>query len=386
MPILAIPTILLLLGSPLPTQDPEAVQPPATETPIVPVFRSGEAGYQTFRIPAIVRAADGALVAFAEGRRHGANDSGDIDIVLKRSADLGRNWSKLQVIADHGAGVAGNPCPVVDRTSGDLVLLFVRQPAGCHEGDIRADRKGYRDPFVMRSDDHGKSWSEPTALPGCDREEWRWYATGPCHAIQLQHGPHKGRIVAPANHSVVGSGANDHLGAHLLLSDDGGKTFVFGAIADSQTGNDIINPSETTIAELENGDLYINTRDQHGKSPGTRAVATSADQGQTLMESLVDEEALKGPVCQGSVLAITMPGGSAALLFSGPSADNRRERLAIRHSIDGGKSWQEHQVLYQGSAAYSDMVGLEEDQIGCLFEIDGYSAIVFTTFDAPSGK
>lgn len=386
MPILLALSALMLAGASLSAQDPDVASPGAADSAIVPVFRSGEGGYRTFRIPAIVRAADGALLAFAEGRRNGASDSGDIDIVLKRSEDLGRSWSKLQVIADHGAGVAGNPCPVLDNASGDIVLLFVRQPEGCHEGDIRADRKGYRDPFVTRSDDHGKSWSEAQALPGCDREEWRWYATGPCHAIQLQHGPHKGRIVAPANHSVVGSGANDHLGAHLLLSDDGGRTFVLGAIEDSHTGNDIINPSETTIAELENGDLYINTRDQHGKSPGTRSVTRSADQGQTLTGSLVDEEALTGPVCQGSVLALPAAGEATTLLFSGPSADNRRERLAIRCSTDGGKTWQEHQVLYKGSAAYSDMVRLEEAQIGCLFEIDGYSAIVFTTFDAPTGE
>ena len=377
---------LLLASASLVAQDPQAAAPDADGPATVPVFRSGEAGYRTFRIPAIVRAADGALVAFAEGRRNGASDSGDIDIVLKRSEDLGRSWSKLQVVADHGAGVAGNPCPVVDTASGDIVLLLVRQPEGCHEGDIRADRKGYRDPFVMRSNDHGKSWSEAQALPGCDRKEWRWYATGPCHAIQLQHGPHKGRIVAPANHSVVGSGANDHLGAHLLISDDGGKTFVLGAVEDSHTGNDIINPSETTIAELHNGDLYINTRDQHGKSPGTRAVTRSTDQGQTLTGSLVDEEALTGPVCQGSVLAIPVDDDRTTLLFSGPSADNRRERLAIRSSTDGGKTWQEQQVLYQGSAAYSDLVRLEDDRIGCLFEIDGYSAIVFTSFDAPAAR
>ena len=38
------------------------------------------------------------------------------------------------------------------------------------------------------------------------------------------------------------------------------------------------------------------------------------------------------------------------------------------------------------SAAYSDLVRLEDDRIGCLFEIDGYSAIVFTSFDAPAAR
>jgi hypothetical protein len=51
------------------------------------VFESGTEGYHTFRIPAIVQAADGTLLAFAEGRADGGGDTGTIDLVLKRSAD-----------------------------------------------------------------------------------------------------------------------------------------------------------------------------------------------------------------------------------------------------------------------------------------------------------
>lgn len=59
----------------------------------VEVFISGEDGYHTYRIPAIIRAEDGSLLAFAEGRRGGQGDSGDIDLVLKRSTDGGVTWS-----------------------------------------------------------------------------------------------------------------------------------------------------------------------------------------------------------------------------------------------------------------------------------------------------
>ena len=56
----------------------------------MPVFKAGEDGYHTYRIPAIVRAKNGDLLAFAEGRKNGTDDHGDIDIVLKRSSDNGR--------------------------------------------------------------------------------------------------------------------------------------------------------------------------------------------------------------------------------------------------------------------------------------------------------
>ena len=92
---------------------------PATS---VSVFAQGESGYDTFRIPAVVAAANGTLLAFAEGRRGSANDAGDVDLVLKRSSDDGATWSPLQVLADDGANFVGNPSPVVDASTGNLVL------------------------------------------------------------------------------------------------------------------------------------------------------------------------------------------------------------------------------------------------------------------------
>ena len=59
------------------------------------LFQSGTEGYHTFRIPAIVTTVNGTVLAFAEGRKNGAADTGDIDLVMRRSADNGRTWSAL---------------------------------------------------------------------------------------------------------------------------------------------------------------------------------------------------------------------------------------------------------------------------------------------------
>ncbi|MFC7591832.1 hypothetical protein ACFQYP_55100 [Nonomuraea antimicrobica] len=84
-------------------------------------------GYHTFRIPATVVTKAGTVLAFAEGRRGSASDSGHIDLVLKRSSDGGQTWGALQVVAtEPRRGTAGNPAPVV-LDDGRIVLVFVRQ-------------------------------------------------------------------------------------------------------------------------------------------------------------------------------------------------------------------------------------------------------------------
>ena len=69
-------------------------RPVTAEVSQVTVFKSGVDGYHTYRIPAIVEAANGDLLAFAEGRKNGGGDAGDIDIVLKRSNDRGKTWAR----------------------------------------------------------------------------------------------------------------------------------------------------------------------------------------------------------------------------------------------------------------------------------------------------
>src|SRR5690606_25351907 len=65
---------------------------------ITPVFARGQGDYHTYRIPAIVVTTNGTVLAFCEGRKNSASDSGDIDLLLKRSIDGGKTWSEAQVL------------------------------------------------------------------------------------------------------------------------------------------------------------------------------------------------------------------------------------------------------------------------------------------------
>ena len=88
------------------------------------IFISGINGYDTYRIPALVVTKKGTILAFCEGRKDEGGDSGNIDILLKRSFDNGKTWTKLQKVWDDSNNTCGNPCPIVDRQTGTIHLLL----------------------------------------------------------------------------------------------------------------------------------------------------------------------------------------------------------------------------------------------------------------------
>ena len=345
------------------------------------VFAAGTHGYHTFRIPAVVDC-DGTLLAFAEGRRRGPGDAGPIDLVLRRSDDGGTTWGPLQVVSHDGDHTVGNPCPVLDPRSGEVVLLTVRTAGTATEdrilrGEVRPEDG--RRVWLQRSADGGASWSTPADLtPRVKRNHWRWYATGPGHALALRHGPYAGRIVVPANHSTPDTG----YGGHLLLSDDGGRSWRIGAEPRGATSGGRTPPvcaNETTAAELPDGRIYLNTRNQGGAGPGTRAHTVSSSGGDELDQPYAPVPALVAPVVQGSVACV-----QGRLVFAGPSVTGARRRMAVRTSGDDGATWTEQHVVWPGPAAYSDLVDLGAGTLGLLYEYgtDGpYERIGFVRLD-----
>lgn len=126
------------------------------------VFHAGENGVNTYRIPAIVTTKSGKVIAFAEARHNSRSDTGDIDLVMKESLDGGKTWSEARTVWDDAGNVCGNPCPVVDRRTGRIILLSTWNNGKDPEKKIH-DRTAIdtRRVFVMYSDNEGKTWSKP---------------------------------------------------------------------------------------------------------------------------------------------------------------------------------------------------------------------------------
>lgn len=337
----------------------------AAELTQVEVFRSGEDGYHTYRIPALVMTKKGTLLAFCEGRRGGGGDSGDIDLLLKRSTDGGRTWSKQSVVADLGDDTVGNPAPVVDRKTGDVVLLLTRNPGNVTEREIvDGTASGGRTVWLTRSTDDGVTWAQPTDITSSvKRPDWTWYATGPGNGIQLRDG----RMVVACDHITAGTKV---MHSHVILSDDGGRTWKLGGAAGEKT-------NESAVVELRDGSLMLNMRSYHGKN--RRMVAVSKDRGATWTDVGMDD-ALIDPVCQASFIRY----GKDRLLFSNP-ADVKRVRMTVRVSRDEGKTWAASKLVHEGPAAYSSLTRLKDGRIGLLYERGEerpYERITFARFEA----
>jgi sialidase-1 len=341
-----------------------AATAPESKPEHVDVFVSGRGGYHTYRIPSIVRTNEGTLLAFCEGRKTGRGDHGDLDLVLRRSKDDGKTWEPMTLVYEEGGEkkiTIGNPAPVVERQTGTIWLPFCRNNS---------------DVLITHSKDDGLTWSEPRDITAAVKKpDWNWYATGPVNGIQLQYGPHKGRLVIPCDHRVKGKSDNSwqHAGrSHVIYSDDRGVTWKLGEPTDWAM-------NECTVVERTDGVLMLNMRSYRGKN--RRAVALSSDGGVTWSECR-DDATLIEPVCQGSLLRLTATPGSDKnrLLFSNP-ASKRRNKLTIRMSYDEGKSWPVARELIGGSAAYSNLIVLPGGRIGCLYERDNYSRICFARFD-----
>ncbi|MBM3797196.1 MAG: exo-alpha-sialidase [Acidobacteria bacterium] len=347
----------------------------------VDVFRAGEGGYHSYRIPTIVTAADGSLIVFAEARKDNRGDPGygDIDLALRRSTDRGKTWSPMQVLDDPGVKwAASNPTPVLDRNTKRLWVLFNRWEPG--HGTVSSMPGVMNNQVWARwSDDHGRTWSAPKDLTRQAREVDNWGAVflGPGGAIQTR----TGRLIVPAamkfgkSYAVTTSvsGADlpiSVLRAYTLYSDDRGETWKRGEPVGAFT-------NENELVELADGAVMMDARQGNGDH---RWQMISQDGGATFSQPAMGQRA-------GAIAAGIERFAPDMLLWTGPAGPGRR-RLVARVSFDEGQTWEHapERVIYGGPSAYSDLTMLDDGRAGVIWErgvSDGCQFVTFTTLSRP---
>lgn len=384
---LALAAGSLLVGS-LEAEPPSPLAPSATAHNPAPfvhkqdLFEAGQGGYALYRIPGLVVTRSGAVLAYCEARRTGKSDWDTIDILLRRSTDGGRTWSKPQKIADVPGPKSKNPVALAQKLANPDDVTY-NNPVAI------ADRNGavhflfcleYARCFYLRSDDDGQTWSAPVEITRTFEEfrsdyDWRVLATGPAHGIQLK----TGRLVVPVWLST-GTGGHAHRPSvtSIIFSDDGGQTWRRGDIAVPNT-DEWVNPNETVVAELADGLVMLNVRSE--SKAHRRLVVTSRDGATGWSEPRFDE-ALLEPICMASLVRYSAEPADDKnrLLFANPHnldrADGRakegvgrdRKNLSLKLSYDEGQSWPINKALEPGDSAYSDLAVLPDGAILCLYE------------------
>ncbi|HBF16700.1 MAG TPA: hypothetical protein DDW37_03630, partial [Verrucomicrobiales bacterium] len=208
--------------------------------------------HKEIRLPKIVVANDGTLIAFAGLSRF-----------YRTSKDKGETWSDLQTISPKCEG--GNV--IVDRVTGDILLL---DPGP--------------DVVAWRSKDTAKTWNSEKVV---------FHQNGPDHGgtmgseagITLCHGQHKGRLILPTRFRFKFKKGKSDLAFHynaVYYSDDRGKTWRESDPVQSGTG-------EAAVAELSDGSLYINSR-SHMSADDRRRIAWSYDGGKTFVDWSASDE------------------------------------------------------------------------------------------------
>ena len=218
------------------------------------VYDMNEAGSKYYRIPALVTAADGSLVALADKRGNSLSDLPNIiSVVAKRSTDGGRTWSDAVTIAqgDETSGKTyGDPAVVLDRNTGNLVAVF--------SGDTgffvstKTNRAGF---YVSTSSDNGVTWTEPRAITDQIYQS-SWYGAFAASGSMLQTAD--GTIMFVANTRLSSAQWVTDVYEFVCASSDGGQTWSV-LNADSRIPADG-QGNESKLVELEDGTLLMSIR------------------------------------------------------------------------------------------------------------------------------
>jgi sialidase-1 len=331
----------------------------AGELTHVDVFIGGVDGVHTYRIPSLLVAPGGTLLAFCEARKIGSGDASPTDMVLKRSLDGGQTWLPMQVLVrGDGDEAIMNPCPLVD---GSTILLF------CMNAHKKA--RNHHRHLLLTSGDDGQTWSEPRVLDECIAAYDDTFVPGPGVAIRTRGG----RLVVPGYTNVIDAdGGRPASFSRVVYSDDGGRSWRLGQPVVSATSN------ESQVVELADGSLLLNWREQNHLDRtahrGCRGTAVSRDGGETWSEPVFALELNEAP-CQAGFVRGTLAadGDRNRLLFSNPDAvpgpdGGERTKMTVRMSYDEGRTWPVARLIHAGPTAYSCPAMLPAGDIGLLYE------------------
>lgn len=345
----------------------EESAPESNPAPLEPyceqcIFRPGDYGSTNWRIPAVLVLQDGSILIASDKRKYNQTDlPEDIDIVVRRSTDLGVTWTEPHTIAQgtgykHGFG----DCTLVQCEDGTVVAGYVGGNglwASTESDPIRS--------YIQTSNDGGLTWNEPvditSQLWGSQSQnstqrlyKASFFASG--NGVRLTRGEHKGRIIFVA---AMVKKANNQLDNFAVYSDDNGATWTVSKRAYSSG-------DESKVIELNDGRVLMSVRQN-----GARGYTISSDGGETWGTPGRWNE-MTTNACNGDMLRVfaTDKGDAENLILHSIPNSMNREKVSLYMSRDEGQSWQFAKELCPEGSCYSSLSMLPDGRIVCYVERD----------------
>ena len=323
------------------------------------LLRPGDYNSTNYRIPAVITARDGSVVAVTDKRKYNNGDlPEDIDILCNRSTDGGHTWSEPYTIAygtGHGQGFGDCALALTNDDNG-IIAAFVGGPGfwgSTPENPLRM--------YIARSNDNGQTWTEPQDITyqiygaECDdpeRKEWLGGFFGSGSGLLTSNG----RIMF-----VVAMRENNNremVCNHAVYSDDNGLTWQVSERA--SVGGD-----EAKVTELVDGRILMSIRHN-----GNRWYNISDDGGFTWQESTSEWTDIVAPACNGDLIRYTSTNNGDdknRLLHSVPVGSSRKN-VTVYVSYDEGETWPTSRCVVPYNSAYSSLCILPDKTIGLYVE------------------
>lgn len=205
--------------------------------------------------------------------------------------------------------------------------------------------QGYKRLFCKKSYDSGRSWTGARELTdtvdACLGDTfWSNLAPGPGHGIRT----HSGRLIVPVWFACNRTDIYAHHPSFVttLYSDDRGDSWRLGSILQSEN---IPDPNESALCQLPDGRLMINTRNI--SDDRMRAIAFSSNDGGDFTPLKLNP-ALPDPICMGSMCR-----AEDKVLFSNCRAPKGRKNLTLSVLDSEGNPTDSLQICPLGG--YSDV-------------------------------
>jgi Neuraminidase (sialidase) len=336
------------------------------------LYRPGDYGSANYRIPAVITARDGSIVAVTDKRKYNEADlPEDIDIVCNRSTDGGLTWSEPVTIAqgtgyNHGFG----DCALAwDNNENGLIAVFVGGQGLWNSTSSNPIRS-----YMSRSYDNGVTWTEPVDITNfifgsnCvvpEHRNWRASFFGSGNGLRTS----TGRIMFVA---AIRETAAQSLNNYTVYSDDNGETWHV-------SGRASVGGDEAKVTELVDGSILMSIRHS-----GKRWYNISHDGGETWQPSTSTWNDLVAPACNGDIIRYTSVNQGYSqnrLLHSLPYGTERRN-VTVYVSYDEGATWPVSKCIVPYSSAYSSLCVLPDGTIGLYVEEkqdgeSGYSTVFY---------